>query len=124
MTYIDGFVIPVPTGKRDAYQLFASTMAKVLQEHGALRMVECWGDDVPTGKQTDFMQAVKATSEETVVFSWVEWPSKAQRNTGMQNAMADPRMAPNSAMPFDGRRMIYGGFSVMLDTAQPNVCKP
>jgi uncharacterized protein YbaA (DUF1428 family) len=74
-------------------------------------VVECWGDDVAHGKQTDFYRAVEASADETVVFSWIEWPDKATRDAGMQKMMDDPRMDPeNNPMPFDGRRMIYGGF--------------
>ena len=80
-------------------------------------MVECWGDDVPDGKVTDFRRAVQAEDGETVVFSWIEWPSKAVRDAGMAKLMADPRMQSND-MPFDGKRMIYGGFATLFDTAR------
>lgn len=116
MSYIDGFVIPVPRDKKEAYRKLAVAAAKVFKEHGATQIVECWGDDVPDGKVTDFKRAVKAESHENVVFSWIIWPSKAARDKGNKSAMADPRMQPGSDMPFDGKRMILGGFELMLDT--------
>jgi uncharacterized protein YbaA (DUF1428 family) len=116
MSYIDGFVVPVPAGKKQAYREMASRAATVFKENGALRLVECWGDDVPAGKVTDFKGAVKAQADEIVVFSWIEWPSKAVRDAGMKKVMDDPRMRPDD-MPFDGKRLIYGGFEVLLDTA-------
>lgn len=119
MAYIDGFVVPVPTDKRDAYREMAAKVAPMFREHGALQIVECWGDDVPDGKTTDFRMAVKAEKDENVVFSWIVWPSKAARDAGNAKIMADPRMQPDmDAMPFDGKRMIYGGFQPILDTAE------
>lgn len=115
MSYVDGFVIPVPAAGRQAYLDLASRAAPVFRECGAIRVVECWGDDVPDGKVTDFKGAVKATDGENVVFSWVEWPSKAVRDAARDKIMNDPRMQPEGAMPFDGQRMIYGGFAVMVD---------
>lgn len=78
-------------------------------------MLECWGDDVPHGKQTDFYRAVEARDDEAVLFSWIEWPDKATRDAGMKNVMEDPRMDPNNPMPFDGKRLIYGGFAPVLE---------
>jgi uncharacterized protein YbaA (DUF1428 family) len=115
MTYIDGFVVPVPAGSKAAYLDLASKAAFVFKEHGATRVVECWGDDVPAGEQTDFMRAVAAEDGETVVFSWVEWPSKTVRDEARPKVMADPRMQPDGDMPFDGKRMIFGGFESLLD---------
>ena len=115
MTYIDGFVVPVPTANKQAYKRMAAKAMPVFAEYGALRIVECWGDDVPKGKLTDFRMAVKAKANETVVFSWIEWPSKKMRNAGMKKAMQDPRLQPGGAMPFDGKRMIYGGFAPLID---------
>ncbi|BBK42463.1 DUF1428 domain-containing protein [Allostella vacuolata] len=115
MSYVDGFVVPVPAGKKDAYRALAATMADLFREHGATRVVECWADDVPDGKVTDFRRAVQAEEGETVVFSWIEWPSKAARDAGNEKIMADPRMDMGEPRVFDGRRMIYGGFSVLLD---------
>jgi len=114
--YIDGFVVAVPTANRDAYRRHAEAAAVVFKEHGALKLVECWGDDVPEGKLTSFPMAVKKQADETVVFSWITWPSREVRDAGMQKVMADPRSRPeNNPMPFDGKRLIYGGFSVLVD---------
>jgi uncharacterized protein YbaA (DUF1428 family) len=114
MNYVDGFVAAVPAANKDAYLAHARLALPVFKECGALRVVECWGDDVPDGKVTDFKGAVKATPEEVVVFAWIEWPSKAVRDAGMQRLMADPRMK-DMTMPFDGQRMIFGGFMPILD---------
>jgi uncharacterized protein YbaA (DUF1428 family) len=117
MSYVDGFVIPVRTDKKDAYEKVASDAWPIFKEHGALRVVECWGDDVPDGKVTDFKRAVQATPNENVVFSWIVWPSKAARDEGTKKVMDDPRMK-GFDMPFDGKRMIYGGFAVLLDSKE------
>ena len=114
MSYVDGFVVPVPNDKKQAYREMAATAAVIFKEQGAIRQVECWGDDVPDSKVTDFKRAVNAQAGETVVFSWIEWPSKAARDEGMKKAMSDPRL--KLEMPFDGKRMIYGGFAVLFDT--------
>ncbi len=100
---------------REKYRQHAEAFAEVFKEYGALRTVEAWGDDVPTGKTTSFPQAVKLEPGETVVFSWVTWPSRAVRDAGMKKAMEDPRMK-EAEMPFDGKRMIYGGFETILDS--------
>lgn len=116
MSYIDGFVVAVPTGNREIYRKTAQTAAAVFKEHGALKLVECWGDDVPEGEVTSFPMAVKRKADETVVFSWILWPSREARNQGMEKAMADPRLQPDTnPMPFDGSRMIYGGFEIIVD---------
>lgn len=115
--YIDGFVAAVPDGNKGAYRDMARKAAGMFKEYGALRLVECWGDDVPDGKWTDFKRAVKAEPGETVVFSWIVWPSKASRDAGHQKMMADERMKPQD-MPFDGKRMIFGGFDVLLDEGE------
>jgi len=116
MTYIDGFVVAVPTVNRETYREFAKRAAEVFREHGALKVVECWGDDVPEGKVTSFPMAVKLQKDETVVFSWIAWPSREVRDTGMKKVMADPRLQPASnPMPFDGKRLIYGGFEMIVD---------
>jgi uncharacterized protein YbaA (DUF1428 family) len=116
MSYIDGFVAAVPTAKREAYLKHAADSAVVFRDHGATQVVECWGDDVPEGKLTSFTMAVKREPDETVVFAWIAWPDRAARDAGWQKVMADPRMpADMSAMPFDANRMIYGGFTRILD---------
>jgi uncharacterized protein YbaA (DUF1428 family) len=116
MTYVQGFVVPVPTANKEAYRKLAADLAPVFKELGATRLVEAWGDDVPDGKLTDFKGAVKAKPDEVVVFSWLEFPSKAACDTAHEKMMTDPRMKDmGSAMPFDGQRMIYGGFTPMLD---------
>ena len=115
--YVDGFIVPVLPGKRDAYRAMAAKAAPIFREHGATRVVEAMADDVPTGKVTDFYRAVKAEEGEVIVFSFVEWPDKAARDEGWKKVMADHRMQPgHNAMPFDGKRMIYGGFAPILDT--------
>jgi uncharacterized protein YbaA (DUF1428 family) len=116
MTYIDGFVAAVPTANRDTYRKHAEKAAVVFKEHGALKLVECWGDDVPDGKLTSFPMAVQKKADETVVFSWIVWPSKQVRDAGMKKVMADPRVQPDAnPMPFDGKRLIFGGFQVLVE---------
>ena len=116
MNYIDGFVAPVPTANRDAYRQHAEMSAAIFKAHGALKIVECWGDDVPEGKLTSFPFAVKLEPAETVVFSWVTWPSRVARDEGWKKVMADPRMQSDKMpMPFDGKRLIYGGFQMIVD---------
>lgn len=117
MPYIDGFVIAVPTANKQKFIDHANLGDSVFIEYGAIRVLECWGDDVPDGTRTDFRKAVQARDDETVVFSWIEWPDKATRDAGMQKMMdgTDPRMDPErNPMPFDGKRMIYGGFSPVV----------
>ncbi len=114
MTYVNGAVIPVPTANRDAYIAKSGDMAAIFRDHGALQVADCWGDDVPDGKTTSFPLAVGCRQDETVVFSWIIWPSKEVALAGMQKAMSDPRMG-NGAMPFDTTRMIFGGFEMVVD---------
>lgn len=113
MPYVDGFVIPVKASNKDAYLKMARMAADIWKEHGALEIVECWGDDVPEGKVTSFPMAVKLEDDEVVVFSWVVWPDRASRDAGNEKVMADPRMQNNDDMPFDGKRLIFGGFDVI-----------
>lgn len=124
MSYFDGFVIACPKGNKQKFIDHATMADSIFLEMGALRVVECWGDDVPEGKTTDFRMAVKATDDEDVLFSFIEWPDKATRDagmarmTGMMNdpASVDPRIdQTKNPMPFDGSRMIYGGFAPVLD---------
>jgi uncharacterized protein YbaA (DUF1428 family) len=119
MSYVDGFVIPVPLDKKQAYEELARLAAPIFHEYGALRVVECWGSALPDGKVTDFRRSVQAEEGENVVFSWIVWPSKEVRDAGQAKVMSDPRMkVPGGKMPFDGKRMIFGGFDVMLDTGE------
>jgi uncharacterized protein YbaA (DUF1428 family) len=112
--YVDGSIIPVPAANKQAYIDSMKKMAAVLKEVGATRVVDAWGDDVPDGKVTDYKGAVKAGADEKIVYSWIEWPSKEVRDQGWEKAMNDPRLQPGQ-MPFDGKRMIYGGFAPILD---------
>jgi uncharacterized protein YbaA (DUF1428 family) len=115
MAYIDGFVIAVPTANKQQFMEHAKDTDSVFLEYGASRILECWGDDVPQGKLTDFRRAVQAKDDETVVFSWVEWPDKPTREAAMKKVMDDPRMkAEGHPMPFDGKRLIFGGFSPII----------
>lgn len=115
MSYVDGFLIPVPANRKKDFIAQAMKMAPIFKEFGATRVVECWGDDVPDGKVTDFKGAVKAKDDETVVFSWIEYPSKEVRDAANKRMMEDPRMKEMRDMPFDGKRMIFGGFAPVLD---------
>lgn len=116
MTYVDAYMCAVPTAKKDEYRKFAEDTAVVFKEHGALKLVECWGDDVPEGKINSMHTAVLREPDETVVFSWVTWPSKAARDEAWPKIMEDPRMPEDmKSAPFDGKRMIYGGFEIILE---------
>lgn len=120
MSYIDGFVIAVPTANKQQFIEHARKVDGIFTEFGATRVIECWGDDVPEGKATDFRKAVQATSDESIVFSWIEWPDKATRDAAMQKMMADDfsdeRMDPEkNPMPFDGKRLIFGGFEPVFE---------
>ena len=122
-TYIDGILLAVPTANQEAYRQHAKAVAQLLKEHGATQVVECWGDDVPDGKVTDFRRAVQATKDETVVFAFVEWPDKATRDAGfkkMESMMhTDERFDPaKNPVPFDGKRMIFGGFQTVFQVAK------
>lgn len=119
MTYVEGFVLAVPKANKDKFIAHAEMGDAVFIEHGATRILECWQDDVPEGKQTDFFRAVECKEDEAVVFSWIEWPDKETREKGMAAVMdamnTDPRMdQEKNPMPFDGMRMIYGGFQPVV----------
>jgi uncharacterized protein YbaA (DUF1428 family) len=123
MNYVDGFVIAVPTANKQKFIEHAKLGDSLFMEMGAIRVLECWGDDVPDGKTTDFRMAVKADKDESVVFSWIEWPDKKTRDAGMAKMMdanfSDPRMDPaKNPMPFDGKRMIFGGFAPVVNLEQ------
>lgn len=113
--YVDGFVAAVPARNREAFREHAAKAAALFKAWGATRCVECWGDDVPDGKLTDFRGAVKAQEGEVVVFSWIEYPSKEVRDAVMQRMMSEPAMQEIGEMPFDGKRVIFGGFMPILD---------
>jgi uncharacterized protein YbaA (DUF1428 family) len=116
MQYIDGFVTPVAHANKERYRQLALKVSVIMKDHGALSLVECWGDDVPDGKLTSFPMAVQRQPDETVVFSWIAWASKEARDAGMAAAIKDPRMPQAMTdMPFDGKRMIYGGFAVLVN---------
>ncbi len=123
MSYIDGFVIAVPKANKQKFINHASAIDPIFIEVGAKRVVECWSDDVPDGEVTDFRRAVRATSDESIAFSWIEWPDKVTRDAGLAKTTemmadaSDPRMDPEkNPEPFDGKRMIFGGFAKILDT--------
>jgi uncharacterized protein YbaA (DUF1428 family) len=114
--YIDGVIVAVPDANKDAYLAFAQKTDAIFAEYGAVRVVDGWGADVPDGKVTDYNRAAHRQDGETVVYGWVEWPDKATRDTAWGKIMADERMGPDGgAMPFDGKRMMFGGFTPILD---------
>ena len=117
-SYTDGFVVPVPEGKREAYRQLAAKMAKVFRQNGASRVIEAFGDDLSKGEVTDFYRAVKAEDGEGVVFSFIEWPDKATRDEAWQKIMSDESLKPEGDMPFAGQRMFWGGFDKIVDTAE------
>jgi uncharacterized protein YbaA (DUF1428 family) len=124
MSYIDGFVLAVPTSSKQKFIDHAKLADSIFMEAGALHVLECWGEDVPAGKQTDFLRAVQAKEDETVVFSWIEWPDKATRDRAMgqieERMKTDERFNPEKhPMPFDGKRMIFGGFSPVVELGSP-----
>mgnify|MGYP000639411725 CR=1 FL=1 len=116
MPYIEGFLAPVPEDKRDEYLAFSKKSAPLFKEIGVTRLVECWGDDIAKGKQTDFYRAVDAQDGETVVFSWMEYPDKAARDAAYEKMENHPGFAEMGEMPFDGKRMIFSGFQPIFDT--------
>src|ERR1700688_5200759 len=114
MSYVDGFVVPVPRNKIDAYKEIARKAGAIWKEYGALAVVECMGDDVPYGTLTSFPRAVQAKDDEIVIFSWIVYRSRAERDEVNRKVMADARL--KGEMPFDGKRLIYGGFEMWLET--------
>ncbi|GLX79078.1 hypothetical protein tinsulaeT_24180 [Thalassotalea insulae] len=123
MNYIDGVILAVPKANKEKFTEHALKFDQAFIEWGALRVVECWEDDVPDGKQTDFRRAVQAQPDEDIVFSWVEWPDKATRDAGMEKMQAametDTRVSmEHNPMPFDGMRLIYGGFKPIIQLNQ------
>jgi len=116
MPYVDGFVLAVPTAKLDAYKAIAETAGAVWKEYGAIDYVECVADDVPYGELTSFPRAVMKKDDETVIFSWITYPSRETRDEVMKKVMEDPRLKHDAeSMPFDGKRMIYGGFTTLVE---------
>jgi len=116
--YIDGYVLPVPAANREAYRELAQRMLPLFQEFGALRVVEAWSAETPDGEVTDYNRATHKKDDEAVVYSWIEWPDKATRDAGWARMMEDERMKPPTEPPFDGQRMMWGGFVPILDTAK------
>lgn len=116
MSYIDGMLVAVPSANRAEFKAHSEMASALFRKHGATRCVDCWGDDVPSGETTDFYAAVKAGDDETVVFSWIEWPDKTTRDAGMAKVMEEmPRAMADNPMPFDGRRMVFGGFETIVE---------
>jgi len=115
MRYIQGFIVPVPEGNKEAYRKLAIEAAPIFTDYGAERIVECWGDQLSRGEQTDFFRGVDARDGENVVFSWIEWPSKAACEKAATAMMDDERMQEPPEMPFDGKRMVYAGFDMITD---------
>ena len=116
MAYVDGFVAAVPKANREKYREHAKMAAAVFKEYGALETTECWADDVPEGEVTSFPKAVQCKDDESVVFAWITWPSRDVRNAAWEKVMDDPRLQPDrNPMPFDGKRMIYGGFETIVE---------
>ncbi len=121
MGYVDGFLVAVPAENKDAYRAMAEKALPLFREFGVSRLVECWEDDVPDGKVTDFRRAVKAKDGEIVCFSWMEYPSREARDAAQKKMMSDPRMeAFGQQMPFDGMRMVFGGFAPIVDDGAAN----
>lgn len=115
MTFVDIAIYAVPTANREAFQAHAEKIAPIFKQHGALSVADCWGNDIPDGEVTSLPLAVKCKEDETVAFSWITWPSKAARDEGMGKAMADMQAAmTDSPMPFDGKRLIFGGFETVV----------
>ncbi len=117
MTYVDGFVFAVKTADKEKFREYGNRIDVLFKKHGAIQVIEAWGEDVPKGKETDFYRAVQAKADETIVFSWIVWPDKAARELGNEKVFAEVETMGEDAtrLPFDGKRMIYGGFDVLVD---------
>ncbi len=118
MSYIQGFLIPVPKTHKQVYRDLAAKSAPIFQEYGAIRIVENWSDAVPDGKVTDFKRAVKATEDEAIVFSWIEWPDQACCEAAAEKMQSDARWQEMGDMPFDGMRMVWAGFDPIFDSSE------
>ena len=119
MSYIDGFVLPLPNGKEEEYRVIAQKFAEKAETFGAIASVEAIGDGLEHGHTTDFFRAVQATDAENIVFSFIVWPDKATRDNAWEKLMADPEMQPGAVeMPFDGKRMFWGGFKPLVNTLE------
>jgi uncharacterized protein YbaA (DUF1428 family) len=116
MSYVDGFILPLRSGKEEEYRKMAEMFAEKAQALGALGTVEALGDGLEHGHTTDFYRAVQAQDGENIVFSFIMWPSKEVRDAAWEKIMADPEMQPGGEMPFDGKRMFWGGFKPLLNT--------
>ncbi|MBM9594682.1 DUF1428 domain-containing protein [Roseitranquillus sediminis] len=114
MAYVDGFLLAVPNARRDDYIRMAQDAVQHFRKHGAIAMQENWGDDVPDGEVTSFPMATKKKEDETVVFAWIIWPDKETRDAAWKAMMADPEMQAGPEMPFDGKRMMWGGFTEIV----------
>ncbi|MCQ0092677.1 DUF1428 domain-containing protein [Roseovarius sp. M141] len=115
MSYISGFVIPVPTDRKEDYRKMAADAAEMFRAYGATEIMEAWGEDVRDGKVTDFKRAVQAKDDETVVFSWIVWPDRATADAAEKKMEADESMKPPADAPFDMKRMIWGGFAPIFE---------
>lgn len=115
MGYVSGFVIAVPTANKETYRAHAAKAAGLFKEYGVIEIMEAWGADVPDGTVTDFKRAVQAKADETVVFAWMVWPDKATADAGEKKMMEDERMQAMMDMPFDGKRMVFGGFEPLFE---------
>ena len=116
MSYIQGFLVAVPKANKQAYVKSAQSAALIFQDYGATRVVETWSEDIADGKVTDFKRAVQAKEDEAIVFSWIEWPDKQTYDAAAKKMETDPRWKEMPEMPFDGSRMIWGGFEPIFDT--------
>ena len=116
MSYIQGFLVAVPRANKQAYVKSAQSAAPIFREYGATRVMETWSEDIADGKVTDFKRAVQAKDDEAIVFSWIEWPDKQTYDTATKKMETDPRWKEMPEMPFDGSRMIWGGFEPIFDT--------